>query len=75
MSDLLCQPHPHQLRRMSDQLKVVEGGGLIVYSIFQEEVQERKGDKIEETVGYLMLDKIKLKIRLYATDLNKVTGF
>ena len=61
MSGLLCLPDPRHLRRISGKLKVSEGGDPMIYSMFQEEVEQRKSGHCSTLIGHLMLDKIKLK--------------
>ena len=48
----------------------------MIYSMFQEEVQERKSDSCTSLVGHLMLDEIKVKKGIaFNSNSNKVTGF
>ena len=42
LSGLLCLPHPRHLRSISGHLKVKEGGDTLLYSVFKEEIQNRK---------------------------------
>lgn len=75
MSGLLCLPDPMRLRRISDDIKVGEGGDPMIYS-FQKEVQERNSDRNKNCIGHLILDQIKLKNRISSnTNSNEVTGF
>ena len=75
-SGLLCLPDPRHLRRIGGDLKIAEGGDPMIYSMFQEEVQVRKRDNINEIVGHLMLDEVKLKNGIaYNCNSNEVTGF
>ena len=41
-SGLLCLPDPRHLRRISGTMKVGEGGDPMIYSLFQEEIEQRK---------------------------------
>ena len=73
---LLCLPDPRYLRKNSGQLKVKEGGDPLLYSMFQEEVQDRKQNNINKIIGRLILDEIKLKNGIaYNCNSNEVTGF
>ena len=75
-SGLLCLPYPRHLRRISGSLKIAEGGDHMIYSMFQEEVQERKSDNCTSLVGHLMLDEIKLKNGIaFNVNSNEVIGF
>ena len=58
-------PDPRHLRDIGGDLKITEGGDPMIYSMFQEEVEQRKGDNITEIVGHLMLDEVKLKMELH----------
>ena len=73
---MLCLPHPHSLITIGGGLKIREGGDPMIYSLFQEEVQERKGNNIDEIIGHVMLDEVKLKNGIaYNCKSNAVTGF
>ena len=75
-SGLLSLPTPRHLRRIGKDLKIVEGGDPLLYLMFQEEVQQRKGDNMEQIFGHLMLDEVKLKNGIaYNCNSNEVTGF
>ena len=75
-SGLLALPCPRVLRSLGKELKVGEGGDPLIYSMFKEEIQQRKGDNLDDIVGHLMLDEVKLKNGIsYNCNSNEVTGF
>ena len=75
-SGLLALPCPRLLRSINSELKLREGGDPLIYSMFKEEIQQRKGDNLDDIVGHLMLDEVKLKNGIsYNCNSNEVTGF
>ena len=75
-SGSLCLPDPRHLRRISGVLKVGKVEDPMIYSLFQEEVQERNDVDIGNIIGHLMLDEVKLKNGIaFNYNSNEVTGF